>query len=426
MTSLPRKLLGRVVRHGVAAHYKNSASRLDSHVLPRVFATPIGKVSTQTRNIIVGVPTETKRDEHRVGLVPSGADLLVRDGHRVLVETGAGLGSSIPDSEYEAAGCEIVESAEEVYSRSALIVKVLDPSPQEWPLLNRQHTVTAFFSFAKSPALLRAMCDSGATCIPYEHVEDEDGRLPLLVPMSQVAGRLAIQEGAKYLEKPFMGRGIMLSGVPGVAPANVVVIGAGVVGWNATQAAAGLGAHVTTLDVDMARLAYLADVMPKNVTGLFCTPHNVRQSLAEADLVVGAVRQKGMRSPCLITRRDLLTMKPGACIVDVCIDQGGIAESSKPTTHLEPTYVVDQIVHYCVTNLPAAVPTTATYALTNATLPYIRLLAAEGWTQAAQDNTHVRRGVSIVAGDIVHAGVASLANKDPVPLSKHLTAMAGP
>lgn len=357
--------------------------------------------------ITVGVPNEIKIHEYRVAMIPVGVEELTRAGHRVLIQSGAGQGSGIGDDKYAEHGAEIVATAEEVWKRSDLIVKVKEPQPVEWPHMRQGQIVFTYFHFAADEALTRAVMQSGITAVAYETIRDARGGLPLLTPMSEVAGRMSIQEGAKYLERPFDGRGILLGGVPGVLPASVVIVGGGVVGANAAKVAAGLGANVIILDVNLDRLRYLDDVMPRNVTTLYSDRHNVLDSLRWADLLIGAVLIPGARAPHLVRRSDLKVMPPRAVIIDVAIDQGGCVETSKPTTHSQPTYIVDDVVHYCVTNMPGAVGRTSTYALTNVTLPYVLQLANKGVTKAAADDAGLAQGVNIHAGKIVNPAVAA-------------------
>jgi alanine dehydrogenase len=356
--------------------------------------------------MIVGVPKEIKADEYRVAMLPVGVEELTLAGHTVLVEAGAGTGSGIGDSLYESAGAKIVETAEEIWRTAELVVKVKEPQPSEWPLLRPDLVLFTYFHFAADRALTQAVIDSKITAIAYETIRDPRGALPLLTPMSEVAGRMSIQEGAKFLERPQEGRGILLAGVPGVAPAEVAILGGGVVGSNAAKVAAGLGANVKILDVNLDRLRYLDDIMPPNVTTLFSDRHTILESIERADLVVGAVLITGARAPRLVRRDDLPRMKNGAVIVDVAIDQGGCVESSRPTTHRQPTFVVDGVVHYCVTNMPGAVGRTSTYALCNVTLPYVLLLASRGWRQAAADQPGIAEGVNIDRGRVTNRAVA--------------------
>ncbi|MCC2671741.1 MAG: ald [Armatimonadetes bacterium] len=358
--------------------------------------------------MVVGVPTEVKADEYRVALVTAGAEVLTRNGHQVLVQAGAGLGSGISDAEYAAHGAEIVATAEEVWARSELIVKVKEPVPAEYPLVRAGQVLFTYFHFAANPELTRAMLDRGAVCIAYETIQETDGTLPLLTPMSEVAGRMAIQEGAKFLERPQEGRGILLSGVPGVPPANIVILGGGVVGLNAAKIAAGIGALVTILDVNVERLRYLDDVMPQNVFTLYSNAFNIRKMLAEADLLIGAVLVRGDRAPVLVTRPMLQLMKPRAVIVDVAVDQGGCVETIRPTTHSNPIYLVDGIVHYGVANMPGAVAGTSTYALTNVTLPYLNLLVNKGWHRALADSQALCRGLNVANGHVTFEPIAEL------------------
>jgi alanine dehydrogenase len=357
--------------------------------------------------MIVGVPKEIKSDEYRVAMTPNGVEELTRAGHKVLVEAGAGVGSGITDEMYLANGAEIVGSTADVWRRADLIVKVKEPLPDEWPHMRAGQTVFTYFHFAADEALTRAVMRSGVTAIAYETIRDARGGLPLLTPMSEVAGRMSIQEGAKYLERPFDGRGILLGGVPGVAPATVAVLGGGVVGANAAKVAAGLGANVFIFDVNLDRLRYLDDVMPKNVTTLFSNRHNILDTIQWADLVVGAVLIPGAKAPHLIRREDLKRMPHRAVVIDVAIDQGGCLETSKPTTHAKPTYIVDDIVHYCVTNMPGAVGRTSTYALTNVTLPYAVQLATKGVEKAIAENPGLAAGVNVKAGRVTNAAVAA-------------------
>ncbi len=344
--------------------------------------------------MIVGVPREIKADEYRVAMLPVGVEELTNAGQTVLIESGAGQGSGIVDAQYDAAGATLAD-ASEIWAQADLVVKVKEPQPSEWPHLRRGQVVFTYFHFAADEALTRAILDSGITAIAYETLRDARGNLPLLTPMSEVAGRMSIQEGAKYLERPQEGRGILLAGVPGVAPAEVVILGGGVVGSNAAKVAAGLGASVRILDVNLDRLRYLDDIMPPNVTTLYSDRHTILESLERADLVIGAVLITGARAPCLVRHADLSRMKPGAVIVDVAIDQGGCIETSRPTTHHDPTYLVDGVVHYCVTNMPGAVGRTSTYALCNVTLPYVLQIARSGWRKVAAAMPGVAEGVNI-------------------------------
>jgi alanine dehydrogenase len=328
--------------------------------------------------MIIGVPKETKTDEYRVALLPVGAQLLIRDGHTVLIEQGAGLGSGFDDEQYLAAGAQIVKTSEQIYAQAELIVKVKEPQSHEMAMLREGQTIFCYFHFAASRELTVGCLEAGITAIAYETLRDAHGRLPLLTPMSEVAGKMSIHEGAKYLERPMMGRGILLGGVAGVAPANVLILGGGVVGTNAAHIAAGMGANVTIMDINLNRLRYLDEIMPANVTTIYCDPHAVEHYAVQADLVIGAVLIPGDRTPILIDRLLLKKMKTGSVIVDVCIDQGGCVETCRPTTHHEPTYVVDGVVHYCVTNIPGAVSRTSSQALCNATLPFIRELGSLG------------------------------------------------
>ena len=357
--------------------------------------------------MIVGVPKEIKEDEYRVAMLPVGAEELSSLGHTVLIESGAGQGSGIADAQYASAGATMVGDASEIWARADLIVKVKEPQPAEWPHLRPGQIVFTYFHFAADEPLTRAVLESGITAIAYETLRDARGSLPLLTPMSEVAGRMSIQEGAKYLERPQEGRGILLAGVPGVAPAEVAILGGGIVGSNAAKVAAGLGANVYILDINLDRLRYLDDIMPPNVTTLYSDRHTILETIQRADLVIGAVLITGARAPRLVRRDDLDRMKPGSVIVDVAIDQGGCIETSRPTTHRQPTYVVEGVVHYCVTNMPGAVGRTSTYALCNVTLPYVLQLADNGWRTLAAANPGVAEGINIDAGRVTNRAVAA-------------------
>jgi alanine dehydrogenase len=356
--------------------------------------------------MIVGVPREIKDDEYRVALRPVGADLLTRDGHTVLIERGAGRGSGFSDEEYERAGARLVSSADEIFDRSELIVKVKEPQPVELDRLRPEHVVFGYFHFAASRELTERSLQAGYTAIAYETLYDSANRLPLLTPMSEVAGRMSIQEGAKHLEKPMRGRGILLGGVPGVEPAYVVVLGGGVVGANAARVAAGLGANVVLMDVNLDRLRELDALMPANVTTIYSDPHAIDWHVQLADLVIGAVLVPGRRAPRLVTGSLVRRMKPGSVIVDVSIDQGGCIETARPTTHHDPIYVVDEVVHYCVGNMPGAVGRTSTQALCNATLPYVRQLAKHGADGFLALDRGRAAALNLRAGKIVSADVA--------------------
>ncbi len=356
--------------------------------------------------MIVGVPQEIKKDEYRVALVPAGVAALRQDGQTVLIQAGAGEGSNISDRAYAEAGAAIVKSAADIYRRAELVLKVKEPQPAEYALLRPKQILFTFFHFAANKVLAQAMLKKKVTCIAYETVEDAHGQLPILIPMSEVAGRMAVQEGAKYLEKPMRGKGILLGGIPGVASANIVILGGGIVGTNAAKVAAGFGAAVTVMDVDLNRLRYLEDIMPKNVSLLMSNEHNIAERIGHADLVFCCALIRGARAPILIRRWMLKKMKPGSVIVDVAIDQGGCAETSRPTTHAAPIYVEESIVHYCVTNIPGAVPITSTYGLTNATLPFARQIADRGLLRALKENPALARGVNIVHGKVTYRSLA--------------------
>ncbi len=356
--------------------------------------------------MIIGVPKEIKNNENRVGLTPAGVKELVAHGHKLYVQHTAGEGSGFPDAEYEAAGATILPTIEEVYGIAEMIIKVKEPIEPEYKLVRKGQVLFTYFHFACDRPLLDAMLESGAVCIAYETVCDRMGTLPLLVPMSEVAGRMSIQEGARFLEKPQGGKGILLGGVPGVKPARVLVLGAGVVGRGAALMAAGLGAEVTITDISLPTLRHCAEVMPKNVKTLYSSRHNIEQELPTTDLVVGSVLIPGAKAPHLITRDMLKLMKPGTVLVDVAIDQGGSIETSHPTTHSDPVYEVDGIVHYAVANIPGAVPFTSTLALTNATMPYALRLADMGWKEACKADAGLAQGVNVVDGKIYCKGVA--------------------
>ena len=356
--------------------------------------------------MIIGVPKEVKSDEYRVALLPVGAEELVRRGHKVVIERSAGEGSGLTDEAYAAVGAELVDGPADVFGQADLIVKVKEPQPEEWPLIRSGQTVFTYFHFAASRDLTEAMIATGATSVAYETLSDEAGRLPLLTPMSEVAGRMSVQEGAKYLEKPQMGRGILLGGVPGVAPAHITVLGGGVVGANAAKIAAGFQASVAILDINMDRLRYLDDVMPANVDVLFSDRHTIRRQLERADLVIGAVLIPGAKAPRLVEREDLSRMQPGSVLIDVAIDQGGCTETSRPTSHAEPTYMVDDVLHYCVTNMPGAVGRTSTFALCNVTLPYVIQIAQSGIDSAAASSAPIARAINTYAGEVTNAPVA--------------------
>jgi alanine dehydrogenase len=356
--------------------------------------------------MIVGVPREIKTAEHRVALVPAGAESLRGDGHTVLVEQGAGVGSGFPDDAYRAVGATIVPEADAVWAKAELVLKVKEPIESEWPRIRKGQVLFTYFHFAASEPLTSAIIQRACVAIAYETVQLTSGELPLLTPMSEVAGRMAVQEGAKYLEKVFGGSGVLLGGVPGVLPAEVLILGGGVVGTNAAKMAAGLGAHVTLLDISLDRLRYLADVLPANVDLLFSNRHNIAEQLRKADVVIGAVLLPGAKAPRLVRQAHLKLMKPGTVIVDVAVDQGGCFETTKPTTHESPTYVVDGIIHYAVANMPGGVPRTSTLALTNATFPYAKRLAMVGWREACKADPALFLGLNVIEGKVVYPGVA--------------------
>ncbi len=355
--------------------------------------------------MIIGVPKEIKNNENRVALTPAGTNEFNKQGHSVVVETSAGFASGFTDADYINAGAEILDTAEAVWAKADMIMKVKEPIEPEYKLARHGQLIFTYFHFASSEVLTKAMIESGATCLAYETVETQDRALPLLIPMSEVAGRMAIQQGARHLEKPVKGRGVLLGGVPGVPPGKVLILGAGIVGVQAAKMAAGLGAHVTILDIDLQRLRYVNDVLPLHVMTMYSSEYNIRKLIKTHDLIVGAVLIPGAKAPKLITKDMLKDMRPGTVLVDVAVDQGGCVETCKPTTHENPTYIIDDVVHYCVANMPGAVPYTSTVALTNCTLPYA-LKLAKGWQKACTENEDLKKGLNIIDGKIVYKGVA--------------------
>jgi alanine dehydrogenase len=367
----------------------------------------------------IGVPKEIKTNENRIALVPAGAEMLVAAGHSVLIEKGGGEGSGFSDENYTAVGAKIAPDAATVWKESEMIMKVKEPIAPEWPHMREGQLIFTYFHFAADEKLTKAHIDSKAVCVAYETVELPSRELPLLTPMSEVAGRMAVQEGAKYLEKLYGGRGVLLGGVPGVPPAKVVILGGGIVGINSAKMAAGLGAKVTILDISLERLRYLSDVMPANVQTIYSNRHNILEQIETADLVVGGVLIPGAKAPKLIRREDLKRMRPGSVIVDVAIDQGGCVETIHATTHENPTYVVDGVIHYGVANMPGGVPRTSTLALTNATLPYAMQLANKGWKQALKDSPALLKGLNVAHGNVTYPGVAEafgMSNTSPESL----------
>lgn len=358
----------------------------------------------------IGVPKEIKNNENRVALTPAGVSALVSRGHTVYVQKNAGKESGFSDKEYRKAGAKIKKDIESTYQVAEMIMKVKEPIKSEYGLIKENQLVFTYFHFASHLPLTKAMIKSKAVCLAYETVQLSDGSLPLLIPMSEVAGRMAIQQGAKYLEKPIKGRGVLLGGVPGVPAGKVLILGGGIVGTQAAKMAAGLGAQVTILDINLNRLRYLSDIMPANVTTLYSNEYTIRQLIKESDLIVGAVLIPGAKAPNLITRDMLKDIRPGTVLVDVAVDQGGCIETCKPTTHEDPTFIINNVVHYCVANMPGAVPYTSTLALTNATLQYAIQLADKGWKQACIDNAALAKGLNIVNGKIVYKGVADAFN----------------
>ncbi len=370
--------------------------------------------------MIIGVPKEIKNNENRVALTPAGAKELVKRGHQVFVQATAGEGSGFSDSTYVEAGASILPTIEATYSKAEMIMKVKEPIEQEYALIKKDQLLFTYFHFASYEPLTHAMIKSGAVCLAYETVEKANGTLPLLIPMSEVAGRMSIQQGAKFLEKPMKGRGILLGGVPGVRPAKVMILGGGVVGTEAAKMAAGLGADVTILDLSLPRLRYLDDVMPANVKTLMSNEYNVRELIKDHDLIIGAVLIPGAKAPKLITKDMLKDMRPGTVMVDVAVDQGGCFETTKPTTHQEPVFIVDDVIHYCVANMPGAVPYTSTLALTNATLPYAIQLAGQGWKKACSSNNELKLGLNVINGKVVYKAVSEAFDLPYTPVEEFL------
>ncbi|MGQ9748743.1 alanine dehydrogenase [Desulfosoma sp.] len=370
--------------------------------------------------MIIGVLKEIKTEENRVSMTPSGAEVAAQHGHTVLVEKSAGVGSGFSDEEYQRMGAIVVDDAAEIYARADMVMHVKEPLAPEYDLIKENQIIFTYLHLAADATLTRALVDRRSINIAYETIQKADGSLPLLTPMSEVAGRMAVQQAAKYLEMTYGGRGLLLSGVPGVEPATVVILGGGVVGTNAAKMACGLGAKVFVLDKNLERLRYLSDVMPSNCFLLASSPAAIRDLVKKADVVIGAVLVPGAKAPKLVTRDMLSTMKKGAVLVDVAIDQGGCFETSKPTTHKEPIYTVDGIVHYCVANMPGAVAKTSTLALTNATLPYALEIANKGWRRAMKENPEIARGANVIAGRVTHAGVAEAHGLEHVPLESLL------
>lgn len=363
-------------------------------------------LNKKTLSMIIGVPKEIKTHENRVALLPGGVKAMKRNGHDVLIEKGAGKGSGFDDEQYVQAGASIIDDVEELWKKAEMIMKVKEPIKIEHDRMREGQIIFTYFHFAADKALTEAVVDSNCIAIAYETVEKADGSLPLLIPMSEVAGRMAAQEGAKYLEKATGGRGVLMGGIPGVPPANALVLGGGIVGVNAAKIAAGMGANTTIMDINMSRLRYLDDVMDKNVSTMFSSEANIQRMLPDVDLIIGAVLKPGAKAPHLITREMLKEMRPGTVLVDVAIDQGGCFETSKPTTHDDPIYIIDDVVHYCVANMPGAVPYTSTLGLTNVTLPYAISLANKGWKKALNEDPELKMGLNIAEGNIVYEDVA--------------------
>ncbi len=370
--------------------------------------------------MIIGVPKEIKNNENRVAATPSGVAELTKRGHTVYVQSTAGIGSGFSDESYEKAGAKILPTIEDTYAIAEMIMKVKEPIEPEYKLIKEDQLLFTYFHFASYEPLTKAMIENKSVCLAYETVEKADRSLPLLVPMSEVAGRMATQKGANYLEKPLGGRGILLGGVPGVLPAKVLVLGGGIVGTQAAKMAAGLGADVTIMDINLNRLRELDDIMSANVNTMMSNEYNIREMIPHMDLIIGAVLIPGAKAPHLITRDMLKDMKPGTVLVDVAVDQGGCIETCKPTTHQDPTFVIDDVLHYCVANMPGAVPFTSTLALTNATLPYAIQLANKGWKQACKDNKELELGLNVIKGDVVYEAVAEAFDLPYTPVEKYL------
>lgn len=370
--------------------------------------------------MIIGVPIEIKNNENRVALTPGGALELIKKGHTVYIQAQAGFNSGFANELYEEVGATILPTIEGVYDIAEMIMKVKEPIESEYKLIKKDQLVFTYFHFASHEPLTNAMIESKSVCLAYETVEKADRSLPLLIPMSEVAGRMATQQGAKYLEKPIMGKGVLLGGVPGVSPGKVLVLGGGVVGTQAAKMAAGLGAQVTIMDLNLDRLRYLNDVMPPNVVTRYSNEVNIRELIPHMDLIIGAVLIPGAKAPNLITRDMLKDMQAGTVLVDVAVDQGGCIETCRPTTHADPTFIIDDIVHYCVANMPGAVPYTSTIALTNATLPYALQLASKGWKKACNDNDELAKGLNIINGDVVYEAVAEVFNLPFVPVKNYI------
>lgn len=370
--------------------------------------------------MIIGLPKEIKNNENRVGLTPAGVSAFTKAGHTVYFQSTAGEGSGFSDDSYIQAGGKVLPGIADVYAIADMIVKVKEPIAEEYPLIKENQLLFTYFHFASYEPLTKAMIERKAVCLAYETVETKDRQLPLLIPMSEVAGRMAIQEGAKYLEKPMKGRGILLGGVPGVKPAQVLILGGGIVGTQSAKMAAGMGADVTIMDISLNRLRQLDDILPKNVKTVYSNDYNIREAIKTSDLIVGAVLIPGAKAPHLITREMLKMMQPGTVLVDVAVDQGGCIETCEPTTHENPTYIIDGIVHYCVANMPGAVPYTSTLALTNATLPYALQLANKGWKKACQDNQELALGLNVIQGKVVYKGVSDAFGLPFTPVSEFL------
>ena len=356
--------------------------------------------------MLIGVPKEIKNNENRIALTPGGANELVKDGHKVYIQKSAGIGSGFSDAKYKKAGAKILPDIKAIYKKAEMIMKVKEPIKEEYKLIRENQLVFTYFHFASHKPLTTAMIKSKSVCLAYETVENPNKSLPLLVPMSEVAGRMSIQQGAKYLEKPQKGIGILLGGIPGVQPAKVMILGGGIVGMQAAKMAAGFGATVTILDINLERLRYLDDIMPANVSTMYSNEFNIRKMIKNHDLIIGAVLIPGAKAPNLITRDMLKEMRAGTVMVDVAVEQGGCFETTKPTTHEKPTYIIDDIVHYSVANMPGAVPYTSTIGLTNATLPFARQLASKGWKKACKENPSLKKGLNIINGDVVYKGVS--------------------
>ncbi len=409
-----------ILTEGINCWHFLNVNTSNCAIIQIIYTGELHKSSKNNPNMNIGIPKEIKVNENRVAVTPAGVQEFCKHGHTVYVQKDAGFESGFQDDQYEAAGAKMIPEIGDVYRLADMIIKVKEPIEREYGLIKEGQLIFTYFHFASFEPLTKAMIDSRAICLAYETVEKKDGSLPLLIPMSEVAGRMAVQEGAKFLEKQMGGRGILLGGVPGVNPAKVLILGGGIVGTQAAKMAAGLGADVTIVDLNLSRLRYLADIMPANVSTLMSNEYNIRELIPHQDLIIGAVLIPGAKAPHLITKDMLRDMKPGTVLVDVAVDQGGCIETCKPTTHENPTYTIDDVIHYCVANMPGAVPYTSTVALTNATLPYALQLAGKGWKKACKANAELKTGLNIVNGKVVYQAVAEAFDLPFHPVSEVL------